>query len=78
MIQISLLAAVSVAIVGHWYRHTPRAWPESLALLVHCGCWAGMLALLRYASDSEAGALMFTALLQVAWIGGLAAADKSL
>ena len=74
---MAAVAVLSAAVVCGCYRRSPRAWPETLALLVHLGGWAGMLALLRYAPAPEAAAVVFPALLAAAGVTGLAAVDKS-
>ena len=44
----------SMATVGRWYWQSPRDLPESVALVVHSACCAGLLALLRWAPESAA------------------------
>ena len=72
------LATVSAALVARWYWRTPRAWPETLALLVHIGCWAAMIALLRYAPDSESMGGVFLGAMLGAGITAIAAAPQVL
>jgi len=48
------LVLAGMALVGRWYWLSPRAWPETAALLLHVGCCAALCGLLYGAARAGA------------------------